>query len=183
MKKSFPSDDSSNFSRSSLNRLIQSEQHHRTILPQVPAWFLTHSHSAPPAFFCWQCQILSLPVLFIHHPKGILHMPGILLKVAQQGILLALKPWQGRDGPALSPPSSAGPQPLPHLMPAPRATPPLHICWVKRQEKGNCSYTAREDATDKLHRKSHTTVNVFFILMRTISSSGWYTSQVSPKLW
>lgn len=118
MKKSFSLDDSCNFA-SSLNRLIQLEQHHRTILSQTPTWFLTHSHRAPPAFFCWQCQILSPTVVLIHHPKQLLHMLGILPPVAQRVILPAVNPGKGGMAlpchlqtvlaPSRSPPLNAGP--------------------------------------------------------------------------
>lgn len=133
MKKSFPPDDSFNFARRSLNRLIQSEQHHRTIFSQIPTWFLTHSHRAPPAFVCSQCQILSPTVVLIHHPKGLLHMPGILLKVAQLDILPALKPRQGRDGPALSPPDRAGSQLL-----SPTQCQPLEPALPSTPAEWNC---------------------------------------------
>lgn len=87
MKKSLPSDDSFNFARSSLIRLIQLKQHHSSVLSQIVTWLLTHSHHAPPVFFCWQCQILSPTVVFIYHPQLLLHTQGILLEVAQQNTL------------------------------------------------------------------------------------------------
>lgn len=96
MKKSLPSDDSFNFASSSHNRLVQLNPRHKPILSQIPTWLLPHSHPAPPLLLCWWCQILSLAVVFINHPKPLLHTQRILPKVAQQDTLsLHRSPGQG----------------------------------------------------------------------------------------
>lgn len=154
MKKSFSSDDSFNFARNSLNSPIQiGQQHHRTILSQIPTWFLTHSHRAPPAFFCWQCQILSPTVVFIHHPKQLLHVPGILPKVA-----FSLHWSPGKEGMALPChlQTMLAPSCSPScLMPAPHHhSPPHQLSETARKRepqlhsKGGCY---REAAQKKPH--------------------------------
>lgn len=155
MKKSFPSDDSFNSARSSFNRLMQLEQHHQFILSQIPTWFLTYSHRAPTAFFCWQCQTLSPTVVFIYHPKLLLHMQGILLKVAHETFSLHWSPGKGgmvlpcHLQPVLAPSRS----PLVNASPWSHHFPPYQLSETARKRelqlhsKGGCYREAAERVT------------------------------------